>query len=333
MQGRFGTGLNPRRMSSPRWVREAISTSCRCWAGTTSSRRRRLPGLRARRRLRGPPVRRVAADRGARLPAQPRRGAGVDLARDHGPVAQLPEHADGRDRAARALRAGRGPRPRADFVLASDEAYSSCTSAAAARLGAPALRPAQRRGLRHAVQRSSMPGYRSGFVAGDSADRAAQALPPNVGVAPQAFVQRAAVAAWATRRTSRRSATPTAPSATCSCPCSRPRPAQRRRRRDVLPLARRRPARRPARRAAARGRIVLAPGSFFGDAAAATCGWRSCRRSRSASAPPSASTSYCDVCRAALRPLQRPLRGSASIAPVCELRGTGARSRRSAPRP
>ena len=42
-----------------------------------------------------------------------------------------------------------------------------------------------------------MPGFRSGFVAGDPAVIAAlKRYRPNVGVAPQAFVQRAAVAAW-----------------------------------------------------------------------------------------------------------------------------------------
>jgi aspartate/methionine/tyrosine aminotransferase len=46
-------------------------------------------------------------------------------------------------------------------------------------------------------KRSSMPGYRSGFAAGDPALVAAlKRYRPNVGVAPQTFVQRAAVAAW-----------------------------------------------------------------------------------------------------------------------------------------
>jgi aspartate/methionine/tyrosine aminotransferase len=46
-------------------------------------------------------------------------------------------------------------------------------------------------------KRSSMPGYRSGFVAGDPDLIAAlKAFRPSVGVAPQRFVQHAAVAAW-----------------------------------------------------------------------------------------------------------------------------------------
>ena len=46
-------------------------------------------------------------------------------------------------------------------------------------------------------KRSSMPGYRSGFAAGDPQLIAAlKRYRPNVGVAPQEFVQRAAAAAW-----------------------------------------------------------------------------------------------------------------------------------------
>ena len=46
-------------------------------------------------------------------------------------------------------------------------------------------------------KRSSMPGYRSGFVAGDPEIIAAlKKYRPNVGVAPPEFFQRAAIAAW-----------------------------------------------------------------------------------------------------------------------------------------
>jgi acetylornithine aminotransferase len=46
-------------------------------------------------------------------------------------------------------------------------------------------------------KRSSMPGYRSGFAAGDpEIVNALKRYRPNVGVAPQTFIQRAAVAAW-----------------------------------------------------------------------------------------------------------------------------------------
>jgi len=47
-------------------------------------------------------------------------------------------------------------------------------------------------------KRSSMPGYRTGFVAGDPDLVAAlKRYRPNVGVAPPEFIQRAAAAAWA----------------------------------------------------------------------------------------------------------------------------------------
>ena len=46
-------------------------------------------------------------------------------------------------------------------------------------------------------KRSSMTGYRSGFVAGDRELIAGlKALRPSTGVTPQEFVQRASVAAW-----------------------------------------------------------------------------------------------------------------------------------------
>jgi acetylornithine aminotransferase len=84
------------------------------------------------------------------------------------------------------------------FVVASDEAYSELWFAG--EPPASALQVADRRGVvvcNTLSKRSSMPGYRSGFVAGDPAIVAAlRRYRPNVGVAPQRFVQRAAVAAW-----------------------------------------------------------------------------------------------------------------------------------------
>jgi aspartate/methionine/tyrosine aminotransferase len=86
----------------------------------------------------------------------------------------------------------------AGAVLASDEAYSELWFA-----GEPpgsALQLAERRGVlafNTLSKRSSMPGYRSGFVAGDPEIIAAlKRFRPNTGTAPQTFVQRAAVAAW-----------------------------------------------------------------------------------------------------------------------------------------
>ena len=87
---------------------------------------------------------------------------------------------------------------RHDFVLASDEAYSELYFGA--EPPASALQVGDLRNvavLNTLSKRSSMPGYRSGFVAGDPEIVAAlKKYRPNVGVAPQAFVQHAAAAAW-----------------------------------------------------------------------------------------------------------------------------------------
>jgi succinyldiaminopimelate transaminase len=84
------------------------------------------------------------------------------------------------------------------FVLASDEAYSELYFGDAAPRSALELDD-----LRHVIvfntlsKRSSMPGYRSGFVAGDPELVAAlKKYRPNVGVAPPDVLQRAAIAAW-----------------------------------------------------------------------------------------------------------------------------------------
>jgi acetylornithine aminotransferase len=85
-----------------------------------------------------------------------------------------------------------------DFVLASDEAYSEIFFGSDPPTSALAL--ADRTNViafNTLSKRSSMPGYRSGFAAGDPAIVAAlKRYRPNVGVAPQEFVQRAAIAAW-----------------------------------------------------------------------------------------------------------------------------------------
>ena len=84
------------------------------------------------------------------------------------------------------------------MVLASDEAYSELYFG-----DEPPASVLQVGDLRNVVvfntlsKRSSMPGYRSGFAAGDPEIVAAlKRYRPNVGVAPQEFVQRAAIAAW-----------------------------------------------------------------------------------------------------------------------------------------
>ena len=85
-----------------------------------------------------------------------------------------------------------------DFVLAVDEAYSELWFEGEPPVSA--LQVADRTNvvvLNTLSKRSSMPGYRSGFAAGDpQAIAALKRFRPNVGVAPQTFIQRAAAAAW-----------------------------------------------------------------------------------------------------------------------------------------
>src|SRR5206468_5057965 len=82
-------------------------------------------------------------------------------------------------------------------VLASDEAYSELwfETQPASALELDDLRNVAV--FNTLSKRSSMTGYRSGFVAGDPELVAAlKAFRPTVGTAPQEFVQRAAVVAW-----------------------------------------------------------------------------------------------------------------------------------------
>src|SRR6202012_4261472 len=83
------------------------------------------------------------------------------------------------------------------FVLLSDEAYREIY------FGEPPVSALQVGDLTNVLafntlsKRSSMPGYRSGFVAGDpELIGVLKRFRPNVGVAPPEIVQRAAVAAW-----------------------------------------------------------------------------------------------------------------------------------------
>src|SRR6185503_19651487 len=86
-----------------------------------------------------------------------------------------------------------------DFVLASDEAYSELYFGG--EPPASALQVADRTNVlvfNTLSKRSSMPGYRTGFAAGDPEVVAAlRRFRPNAGVAPLEMVQRAAAAAWA----------------------------------------------------------------------------------------------------------------------------------------
>jgi acetylornithine aminotransferase len=84
-----------------------------------------------------------------------------------------------------------------DFVLASDEAYTELWFE---EPPTSALQLSDRTnvvGFNTLSKRSSMTGYRSGFVAGDPELVAAlKTFRPTVGTAPQEFVQRASVVAW-----------------------------------------------------------------------------------------------------------------------------------------
>ena len=87
------------------------------------------------------------------------------------------------------------------FVLASDEAYTELW------FDAPPPSALQLADLSGVVafntlsKRSSMTGFRSGFIAGDSELVAAlRQFRPNVGTAPQEFVQRASIVAWSDER-------------------------------------------------------------------------------------------------------------------------------------
>jgi acetylornithine aminotransferase len=84
------------------------------------------------------------------------------------------------------------------FVLACDEAYSELYFGESPPAGALQVSDRSHVAVFNTLsKRSSMPGYRTGFVAGDPEIVAAlKRYRPNVGVAPQEFIQRAAVAAW-----------------------------------------------------------------------------------------------------------------------------------------
>jgi succinyldiaminopimelate transaminase len=89
-----------------------------------------------------------------------------------------------------------------DAVLASDEAYSELWFEGEAPSSALQVGDLSNVLVFNTLsKRSSMTGYRSGFVAGDpELIGALRALRPSVGVTPQEFVQRASVVAWSDER-------------------------------------------------------------------------------------------------------------------------------------
>jgi acetylornithine aminotransferase len=90
---------------------------------------------------------------------------------------------------------------RHDFVIASDEAYTELWFDEAPGSALQATDRSRVVVFQTLSKRSSMTGYRSGFVAGPPELVAAlKAYRPTVGTAPQEFVQRASVVAWGDER-------------------------------------------------------------------------------------------------------------------------------------
>jgi acetylornithine aminotransferase len=84
-----------------------------------------------------------------------------------------------------------------DFVLCSDEAYSELWFDEPPRSALELDDRSNVAVFQTLSKRSSMTGYRSGFVSGDPAIVSAlKAYRPSTGAAPQEFVQRASIAAW-----------------------------------------------------------------------------------------------------------------------------------------
>ena len=300
---RGSSGASARRWtrtprSSPRWApRRRSSTWRRCSRATSSPCPR--PPTRSTSAARCSPARRCSSCRCARRPASSptstrcpaetwARVAILWLNYPNNPTAATAPLAFYERAAALAREHG--------FVLACDEAYSEIyfgePPASALQLGDLH----RRRGVQHALQAlldARLPVGLRGRRPG--ADRRAQALPAERR-RRAARVRPARRGRGVGRRGARRGgARPLPRQARPARPgARRARAAPRGRRRLVLPLARRRAGRRRARRAHARGghpRRARAPTSA--RRAPATCGSRSSRRRRRASARPSGSTRCC----------------------------------------
>jgi N-succinyldiaminopimelate aminotransferase len=90
---------------------------------------------------------------------------------------------------------------RYDFLVASDEAYTELWFAEPPHSALEARRRGNVVVFNTLSKRSSMTGYRSGFVAADAElVDALRQFRPTVGTAPQEFVQRASVVAWRDER-------------------------------------------------------------------------------------------------------------------------------------
>ena len=213
---RFGVGARP----GPRDHPDATGARRRSSASRRRSTRRDegrssspSPATRCPSAARSSPARRSSRCRCSRRTASsPTSTRSTDWDGARALLGQLPEQPDGRGRAARLLRAARRAGARARLRPLPPTRPTASSGSTSPRLGAPARRPAQRAVFNTLSKRSSMTGYRSGFVAGDAGARrrAASTFRPSVGAAPQEFVQRASVAAWndeAARRAHARRAT------------------------------------------------------------------------------------------------------------------------------
>ena len=248
----------------------------------------RLPGLRARRGVRGQARARAAAARGERLAAGPRRRR-LDRRRD--PLAQLPEQPDGRAGAGRVLRGRRRPGARARVRARLRRGLlGALLRGRAAGSRAAGARPLARRGLQHALQALVDARLPLGLRRRRPGDRRRAEEVPARTSASRRWTSSSAPRSppGATRTTSTRCASATAPSATRCCPRWRrsgcaTRAATRRSSCGSTPA--RTPTRSPPLARGGRGRrarLVL-------RRARATCGSRSSRRPRTARAPPSSS--------------------------------------------
>ena len=268
---RFGVSVDPASEIVPTLgSKEAIYSFAQLALGDKRARRdsrARLPGVRARCALRRRHGRDASAEGGARLAAGPRRvrRAGT-RSRSSGSATRTTRRAP--SLRSRSTRSSRRRAREHGFLLCSDEAYSELW------FDEPPVSALQVEDRTNVVvfntlsKRSSMTGYRSGFVcAPPEIGDALRSFRPTVGTAPQEFVQRASVAAWSD-----------------DSHVDDVRALYRRKRETVLPALEERglrlagseatfylwldvggPSEEFARRLLGHG-IVVAPGSFFGAA-------------------------------------------------------------------
>ncbi len=204
---RFGVALDPERHVLPvNGTKEGIFTSHLALVDPKSSRRTvvtfspEYPVYAAGARYAGGDHHPIALDAGHGFRPDPARLTPELLARTAVMWINYPHNPTGAEIDAEQLARLRELARRHDFVLCSDECYADLFFD---RPSPSALVAADAPGFENLLvfhscsKRSSMTGYRSGFVAGDPRLIAALArFRPSVGVATPDFVQAAATAAW-----------------------------------------------------------------------------------------------------------------------------------------